>query len=415
METIETVNMREPETKIREGYKKTKIGWIPADWELIKLGDYVGIQSGVSPSNYTLSDSGTYPYLKVEDLNNCWKYQLTSRFYIEDNKSLVARGSIIFPKRGAAILNNKVRITRCLSQMDSNMMALTAEKENLDSEYLYYTIIRERLSKIADTSTIPQINNKHIVPYKIALPPLPKQKKIAQILSTWDVAIEQTQKLVEQLKIRKKGLMQQLLTGKTRLKGFDGEWEFLKGGELFKNHSDKNHNGDLEVLSATQDKGVVPRSTIGIDIKYDKKSLGNYKKVEAGDFVISLRSFQGGIEYSYYEGLVSPAYTVLKEAKTISKTFYKEYLKTESFITRLNSIIYGIRDGKQISYKEFATLKIAYPPIEEQQAIAKVLTAADEEIKAQENYLEQLQEQKKGLMQKLLTGEIRVNVNEAAN
>lgn len=394
--------------KISQNNSKTDV--LLNDWKRVKLGNIVNIQSGNSPSSYELLDKGTYPYLKVEDLNNCLKNQFESRFYIEDEKSLVPINSIIFPKRGAAILNNKVRITKCLSQMDSNMMAITVNDSDVNYEYLYYIIIHEKLMKIADTSTIPQINNKHIIPYKIQLPPLPEQQKIAQILTTWDKAIEQTKKLIEQLKNRKKGLMQQLLTGKTRLKGFSGEWKIVKGAELFSNHSDKNHDGTLEVLSATQDKGVIPRSETGIDIKYDKESLINYKKVEVGDYVISLRSFQGGIEYSNYEGLVSPAYTVLKEKMPISKAFYKEYMKTKDFINRLNSIIYGIRDGKQISYKEFGTLKLLYPPVEEQQAVAKVLTTADKEIKTQETYLQQLQDQKKGLMQQLLTGQKRVKV-----
>ena len=148
-----------------------------------------------------------------------------------------------------------------------------------------------------------------------------------------------------------------------------------------------------------------------IDIKFDKKSLGTYKKVEVGDYVISLRSFQGGIEYSLYEGLVSPAYTVLKEVVPISKSYYRIYFKTESFINRLNTIIYGIRDGKQISYKDFSTLKLPCPSIDEQQAVAEVLEKAEKELRLYEKKLTTLQQQKKGLMQKLLTGEIRVKVN----
>ena len=146
-----------------------------------------------------------------------------------------------------------------------------------------------------------------------------------------------------------------------------------------------------------------------IHCKYDKSSLKNYKKVEIGNFVISLRSFQGGIEYSEHEGIISPAYTILEEILPIAKKFYMEYMKTETFINKLNSIIYGIRDGKQISFKEFSSLKFLYPNLEEQKAIAAVLNQADEEIKYYENYLEKLEAQKKGLMQVLLTGALRVN------
>jgi type I restriction enzyme, S subunit len=186
------------------------------------------------------------------------------------------------------------------------------------------------------------------------------------------------------------------------------DWDVLKAGEIFSNHTDKNHEGDLEVLSATQDRGIIPRSQLDIDIKYEKSSLKNYKKVEPGDFVISLRSFQGGIEYSEYEGIVSPAYTVLKNKVEIDDGFYKYLFKKEDFISRLNSVIYGIRDGKQISYTDFKNLKIQYPPIKEQNKIAVILSTWDMGIELKEKLIEQKKEQKKGLMQKLLTGEIRL-------
>lgn len=400
------------ETKInsKSGFKKTKIGWIPNDWELSKLEALVNIESGHSPSKYNLVNKGKYPYIKVEDMNNCYKYQFASRFYSNDVKKLIPKGSVIFPKRGAAILNNKVRIATTSMYMDSNMMSIAIKNNLLNEEFLFYTIVNEKLGRIADTSTIPQINNKHIYPYKIPLPPLKEQQKIAKILSTWDEAIEATQSLITQLQKRKKGLMQELLSGKKRLDGFSDKWETIRGNQLFENISNKKHNGEFEVLSATQEKGVIPRSEIGIDIKYDKKSLTNYKKIEIGDFIISLRSFQGGIEYSNYQGLVSAAYTVLRENLPISKKFYREYMKTENFINRLNSIIYGIRDGKQISYKEFGTLKFFYPPLIEQEAISKILIVTDEEIGEKKLYLDKLKEQKKGLMQQLLTGQKRVKL-----
>lgn len=398
--------------KDNEAYKNTSIGLIPSDWEVKRLGDFVNISSGVSPSSLKLSGvKKKYPYLKVEDLNNCDKYQVSSREYSDEEKSIIAKNSVIFPKRGAAILNNKVRINSVPVQMDSNMMALTPVNGKLFTEYLFYTIIRVQLFKIADTSSIPQINNKHILPFLFPLPPLPEQQKIALILSTWDTAIDNCKAIIEELKVRNKGLARQLLSGKMRINGFEeSKWVEKKGNKIFRNNTDKTHNGDLEILSATQERGVIPRSMNNIDIKYDKSSLGTYKKVEVGDYVISLRSFQGGIEYSEYEGIVSPAYTILKEITPISKKFYKVYFKTETFINRLNTIIYGIRDGKQISFSDFATLNIPYPSIEEQNEIAIILDKATEELNQYQQKLQTLQLQKKGLMQQLLTGKVRVKI-----
>ncbi len=413
----------------KTGYKKTKLGWIPEEWEVIPFKDIVDEKikwsltggpfgSDLKSEHYT--DSG----IRIIQLQN-----MGDGFFIEKglvytsvDKADELLGCNIYPNEiilskmgdpvARACIIPRNREHRYL--MSSDGIRVVPDRLRYDKyfvkEYINYSIFRNIAISHSTGSTRLRIGLKDLKKLPFPLFPLPEQQKIADILSTWDRGIQQLQALVEQLRLRKKGLMQQLLTGKKRLAGFRGAWEIVKGGTLFENYSNKKHDGSLEVLSATQDKGVIPRNQTGIDIKYDKASLKNYKKVEVGDYVISLRSFQGGIEYSYYEGLVSPAYTVLKEKMPIAKVFYKEYMKTQDFINRLNSIIYGIRDGKQISYKEFSSLKFWYPPLEEQRAIAAVLTQADQEIQHYETYLSSLQAQKKGLMQQLLTGQRRVQL-----
>lgn len=244
----------------------------------------------------------------------------------------------------------------------------------------------------------------------LSLPPLPEQQKIATILSTQDKVIELKEKLLAQKQQQKKYLMQQLLTGKKRLPGFDRKWNYVKANEIFKSIVDKSHDGKLEVLSSTQDKGIVPRSQVDIDIKYNENSLSTYKKVCEGDFVISLRSFQGGIEYSNYAGIVSPAYTVLRAIVKIDNGYYKQFFKSSNYIKRLNVAVYGIRDGKQISYDDFGQIKIPVPPIEEQREVAKVLSTADHEIDLLQKSIEAEKQKKKSLMQLLLTGKVRVKI-----
>lgn len=181
------------------------------------------------------------------------------------------------------------------------------------------------------------------------------------------------------------------------------EWQGgLAAKDVFRHYTNKQHNGEFVVLSATQDRGIVPRSEVDIDIKYAEENVGSYKKVDPGDFVISLRSFQGGIEYSEYEGLVSPAYTVLKATKPIEDSYYRAYFKTSNFISRLNRAVYGIRDGKQIGFEDFGELAIHYPPIAEQQKIAEILATCDRVIELKRKLLEEKRRQKQWLMQKLL-------------
>ncbi|MDD2511460.1 MAG: restriction endonuclease subunit S, partial [Syntrophomonas sp.] len=132
-----------------------------------------------------------------------------------------------------------------------------------------------------------------------------------------------------------------------------------------------------------------------------------------GDFAVSLRSFQGGIEYSQYQGIISPAYTVLRPKIKLHDDFYRHFFKSYIFIEKYLSIsVIGIRDGKQISIPDFMTLKLPYPPMEEQKSISAILNNAHQEIDLLKQQAEAYRKQKRGLMQKLLTGQWRVVVEE---
>ena len=178
-------------------------------WEETKLGKHVAIQSGYSPSGYALSSKGEYAFVKVEDLNNCIKYQESGREFCDDADGVVPTNSVVFPKRGAAIELNKIRITAKKILIDTNLMALTP-KVGLKGEFLYYFLSNVGLSHIADTSTIPQINNKHIIPFDLRLPEEAEQQRIADCLTSLDSLITAATQELESLKTHKKGLMQQL-------------------------------------------------------------------------------------------------------------------------------------------------------------------------------------------------------------
>lgn len=188
----------------------------------------------------------------------------------------------------------------------------------------------------------------------------------------------------------------------------DGEWKFVHGNELFEPIVNKNHKSDLPVLAITQDQGAVPREMIDYKVLVSEKSLAGYKVVEIGDFIISLRSFQGGIEYSNYRGLCSPAYIVLRRKNdSIWNDFYRHYFKSDKFIKDLNRNLEGIRDGKMISYQQFSEILLPYPTFAEQQRIAAALSEFDIMLSSTNEKLEQLKACKKGLMQKLFPAQGR--------
>ncbi|WP_319475471.1 restriction endonuclease subunit S [Marispirochaeta aestuarii] len=185
-----------------------------------------------------------------------------------------------------------------------------------------------------------------------------------------------------------------------------GEWDYPNGNKLFEPIVNKDHNSDLPILAISQDYGAIPRDMIDYHISVTEKSIESYKVVEIGDFIISLRSFQGGIEYSAYKGICSPAYIILrKKFDKIENHFYRFYFKSISFIKELNKNIEGIRDGKMVSYTQFSELNLPFPDYSEQQKIADCLTSLDELISTELDKLEAYKAQKKGLMQKLFPAE----------
>lgn len=219
MQQILTGKTRLPEFALREdgtpkAYKDSELGQIPEDWEIKQLGELVEITSGESPSKFEFVNNGI-PYFKVEQLNNGNFYAESTPYHVKLGKT-ISEGSLIFPKRGASILSNKIRILKVNACMDTNLMALTCNHE-LNPNYLLYALTYSGLDKVADTTSIPQINNKHVLPYKIFYPSITEQARISSILVDFENDIEVSRKKMEKLSKIKLGMMQELLTGKTRL------------------------------------------------------------------------------------------------------------------------------------------------------------------------------------------------------
>ena len=189
-------------------------------------------------------------------------------------------------------------------------------------------------------------------------------------------------------------------------------WNMKYGNEIFQNISDKNHDSNLPILAITQEYGAIPRDLIDYKISVTDKSIESYKVVQKGDFIISLRSFQGGIEYSEYKGICSPAYIILRPSIVIDNIFYKYYLKTPKYITHLNRKLEGIRDGKMISYKYFSDITLPLPSLEEQNKISIFLSLIETRIHTQRKIIEQLETLMKGNLEKIFCQKLRFKDNE---
>ena len=186
----------------------------------------------------------------------------------------------------------------------------------------------------------------------------------------------------------------------------------FKAEELFQNVTDKNHP-DETVLTIIQGKGTLPRDQAGRNIHYDDASLSNYKKVEQGDFIIHLRSFEGGLEMANEAGIVSPAYTILRCKRPHSSLFYDAYFHTDEFINHnLSKSVEGIRDGRQISYEAFKWLGIPYCEPTEQEKISSLFSVLNERIAKQRDLVESLKKYKRGLVKALISGTVAFDGSE---
>ncbi len=401
--------------EVPEGYTKVRKALIPHKWKYCPIRDVATISSGSTPvrNNPEYWDGGI-PWVTTGELENghvvSTVASISKKAVKNLNLKMYPKGTLLMAMYGQGKTRGTVAMLEIDATVNQACAAITPKKGKADFLFFQLQNAYGDIRKLSNTGNQENLNADIIKAFHILWAPDSEQQKIAEILTAQDKVIELKEKLIAEKQRQKKYLMQQLLTGKKRLSGFNRKWEKIRAEAVFKNVISKNHNCALEVLSVTQDRGVIPRSQIEKDIKYDDGSLPNYKAVNRGNFVISLRSFQGGIEYSKYEGIVSPAYTVLSNKVPIDEGYYQYYFKSADYIKRLQVAVYGIRDGKQIGYDDFGFIKIYYPPIEEQTAIARILITADQEIDLLQQSLEQEKQKKKALMQLLLTGIVRVNV-----
>lgn len=397
-------------TEYKKGYKKTKLGWIPADWEVVLAGDISSVVTGGTPSKVKPEywNNGNINWMNSSEVNKKYIYEVENKItkigLDNSNTKILPINTIMIALNGQGKTRGIVAILKIESCCNQSLAGFIC-KEGTNYQFLFFFLqnMYDDLRNITGDGSRTGLNLNILRKLKIILPPLKEQEKIAEILSAWDDGIETLEKLIEQKEILKKATMQKLFFEKE-------SWQMMRFDKIFKDFCKKNCPRE-RLLSATQENGVIPRDMLSGKVMSPDGSLDGYKLIEAGDFVISLRSFQGGLEYSKYRGILSPAYTVLKNIIDIDKDFYRYFFKSYKFIEKYLSIsVIGIRDGKQISYSDLSSVKIPYPPLEEQEKIGKILNCYDEELQLLNSKLEKLKEQKKGLMQKLLTGQIRIKI-----
>ena len=412
-------------------YKPSPLGPIPEDWEVKRIGDFGKVITGNTPPTEDTDNYGNaYKFVSPADISDSKYIEATEKHLSEKGFSISRQmpiGTVLFTCIGSTI--GKCAIANETLTSNQQINAIICDTKH-SGEYLYYELSHRsnKIKQIAGEQAVPIINKSTFENYKVLCPPFEEQKGIAKILSLWDTAIAKQTALIEQLTLRKRGLIQQLLTGKKRLKGFEGEWKELRLGEIGMFLS----NNTLSRDQLNTEKGEVQNVHYGdVLIKYPsildcsktvlpfinesayKDSMTDY--VKDGDIIISDTAEDETvgkaceIQKLGNKKVLAGLHTMLLRPKdgVFAPFFLGYYFNSEKYHSKLLPLIQGIKVcsiGKQAIQNTI----IEVPSIKEQTAIASVLVNADKEIEIQKQKLAAMQEQKKGLMQVLLTGKRRI-------
>lgn len=411
----------------RPGYRRTEVGWIPEEWDCLSLGVICRkISSGISRPFFDDPDGSVVAALRSGNVSEGRILEDDVKFWHDPDP----RGSDldkVRPAEGDILVNfvngsrkelGKAAVFRgrpknCI--VSTNFFIVRLNPKKADANYLGYhfhsTVYRRWLNAVVGFSGPGSFNQEQIGSHRVPLPSLPEQTKIAEILSTCDEAIEKTGALIEAKKRQKRALMQHLLTGRKRLPGFAGEWEEARLGDLFSERTEINRE-DLPLLAITGTRGIIPSSEID---RKDSSSADKrrYKVIQPGDIGYNtMRMWQGVSAVSALTGIVSPAYTICVPNDSVDVRFMGHFFKFPPMVHLFWRYSQGLVDDTlNLKFPNFSVIHVKVPGDRaEQTAIADVLQGADEEIAALESRKSVLEKQKRSLMQKLLTGQVRVKV-----
>ena len=370
----------------------------PTIWEKHKLHELCTINYGQSP-NRILDQNGIYPVVGTSGTTRKGK-----DYFIDGETVIIGRkGSIDKPY----YYNEKIWVI--------DTAFFTSDHKNLDCRWLYYYLDNSRLSRLNESTGVPSLSRATLYNLELLCPPLLEQQKISQILSAWDRAIERVQRLIEAKQRQKAKLVSQLLSGKMRVPGFQNEWKLVKLGTFL--HPKfrkvvKPAGAYLRLGIRSHGKGTF---TTVVDDP-ETIALTHLFQTHIDDLIVNITfAWEGAIALVGSDGdgaLVSHRFpTYVFDTSKMLPEYFKHLMVTDRFFYELDLISPGGAGRNRVMNKgDFLKITVTIPGVEEQKKIAGVLGGMDEQIALLKKYLEKLKEQKKGLMQKLLTGEIRVKV-----
>ncbi|SER30486.1 type I restriction enzyme, S subunit [Nitrosomonas sp. Nm51] len=406
---------------------------VPEGWDIKTVQEIAEVTSGGTPSRKKPSYwNGTVPWIRTTEVQNCVLYETDVQEYISEeglknsSAKLVPKNTILLAMIGQGKTRGQVALLKFKATTNQNCAAIIFD-ENQEPEFYYNFLLAQykNIRNFSNSAGQSNLSGALVKSIRVTVPPLPEQKKIARILSTWDRAIEVTEKLLNNSQQQKKALMQQLLTGKKRLPGFSGEWETKTLREIG------------EIKSAGVDKKIIdgekPVRLLNFTDVFNRSFIYSHQlnhwvtapeskisgcDVRIGDVFFTPSSEtrdEAGIPAVAAENIDQCCYSYHVVRLRFTEKWdlnFKAYVFTTSQFRRQ---AYMLADGSGqryvISQENFRKIQVTFPNYDEQIAIGKILKAAESEIEILEKKLSCLRQEKKALMQQLLTGKRRVQIN----
>ncbi|SHG06471.1 restriction endonuclease subunit S [Vibrio gazogenes] len=415
---------------------------VPSGWDVKPLADIAQVTFGGTPSRkkpeYWLN--GTVPWIRTTEVQNCVLTPEDTQEYISElglknsSAKIVPAGTVLLAMIGQGKTRGQVALLKFEATTNQNCSAIIFKNDQEPTFHFNFLLSQyENIRAMSNSAGQSNLSGTLVKAIRVPVPPLTEQKKIAQILSTWDKAISTTEQLLANSQQQKKALMQQLLTGKKRLgmpaNSYDfkktrygiipKDWEYPAIKDVCTQVTEKNTEAaDYPVLSCSKYDGFVD------SLKYFKKKVysddtSDYRLIHRGCFGFPSNHVEEGsigLQNLYDTGIVSPIYVVFRaKTKEVDNTYLYAVLKTDHYRQIFGAATNASVDRRgSLRWKEFSLIHVPLPALEEQQKIAAVLSTADQEITILQQKLDALKQEKKALMQQLLTGKRRVKVEEVA-
>ena len=389
-------------------------------WEKVKISEIsLNVYSGATPNTKVTKywENGNIPWMSSGEINN-ELIKFTTNFITQsgfDNSStkMIPQNSVLIALAGQGKTRGKVAINK-IELCTNQSLAAIIPNQRVHYEYLYY-FLQYNYTKLREISSGDGgrggLNLKLIKEYELDLPPIKEQNNIGDILSTWDEAINKVSFNIENEKRKKKSIVSKIYRGQVSESNINRE-DFKRLKHFLIEVSLRNNGACDNVLSVSNSKGFIPQDEqFGREVA--SKDRSNYKVIGQGEFAYNpSRVNVGSIDLltTHESGILSPMYVVFKCNNDLDNRYLYHFLKSDLFLQLIPKYTQGsVRDS--LSFDGLCSMKLFIPTLEEQLVYAQALDSIDDYIKKLEQLLELYKLQKKGLMQQLLTGKIRVNVN----